>query len=120
MPRKFEERYRQTLRRRVVEDYIKENNRSPSRAQVNELIQNGAIQYPGLNTVGFSSVDFLDIEPDFMKVSSSSDENEFRFSGYDDLISIDQKVDDLLVLVEDTQRGFKATSTRVKKLLRSY
>jgi hypothetical protein len=118
MPRKFEERYRQTLRRRVVEDYIKENNRSPSRAQVNELIQNGAIQYPGLNTVGFSSVDFLDIEPDFMKVSSSSDENEFRFSGYDDLISIDQKVDDLLVLVEDTQRGFKATSTRVKKLLR--
>ena len=118
MARKFEERYRQTLRKRVIQKYVKDTSRSPSRAQVNELMQEGAIQYPGLNTVGFCSVDFLNIEPDFMKPSSASDENVFRSTAYDDLLSVDQKVDDLIEIVEDTQKGFKATSARVKKLLR--
>ena len=118
MPRKFEERYTQALRKRVIKEYIKNNSRSPSKAQVNELMHQGAIKYPGLDSVGFCSVDFLKIEPDFMKVSSAKDENVFRFTGHDDLLAIDEKVDDLIQSVEDTQQGFKATATRVKKLLR--
>ena len=118
MAQKFQERYQETLRKRAVRDFVKETGRSPSRAQVNELMQLGAINYPELDTVGFSSVDLIGKEADFMKESSSSDENVFRLSGYDDLLTIDNKVNDLVDLVEDTQRGFKATSTRVKKLLR--
>lgn len=118
MAQKFQERYQETLRKRAVKDFVKETGRSPSRAQLNELMQLGAINYPELDTVGFSSVDLIGKEADFMKESSSSNENVFRLSGYDDLLTIDNKVNDLVDLVEDTQRGFKATSTRVKKLLR--
>lgn len=117
MPRKFEEQYRKTLRRRVVKKYVQENARSPSRAQVNELMHQGEIDYPGLNLHGFSAVDFVGTDTNFMEESSSSKENVFRESGYDDLVSIDQKAEDLAELIEDGQRSLKATSARVKKLL---
>lgn len=119
MPRKFEERYRQTLRRREIQKYVTSNSRSPSRAQVNELMQLGRLNYPNLDRVGFSSVDLADRETYFMQESSVEDENTFRKSVYDDLYSINLKIDDLNQLVEDSQRGFKATSARVKKLLRA-
>jgi hypothetical protein len=118
MPRKFEERYQRTLRKRLVKKYVKENKRSPSRAQVNELMQRGALQYPNLDSVGFSSVDLIDREPRFMSESSAEDENVFRDSAYDDLVSINGKIEDLAELIEVGQRSFKATSARVKKLLR--
>ena len=118
MPRKFEERYQRTLRKRLVKKYVKENKRSPSRAQVNELMQRGALQYPNLDSVGFSSVDLIDREPRFMSESSAEDENVFRDSTYDDLVSINGKIEDLAELIEVGQRSFKATSARVKKLLR--
>ena len=35
----------------------------------------GALQYPNLDSVGFSSVDLIDREPRFMSESSAEDEN---------------------------------------------
>jgi hypothetical protein len=112
---KFEERYQRALRRRAVADYVRKNKRSPSRAQVFELMHEQNEKFPTVNEVGFSGYELE--KPSFGIPSSSLIENRNRTASNDDMITISKKTDDLIELLEDSFRGFKATANRCNRIL---
>ena len=112
---RFQNPYQVALRNRAIKDYIKENNRSPSEAQIFELVLQYQQRYPEINTVGFSGYDIT--KPNFRKESSSEEESLNRQSFCEDLDVVDEKADQLVDLLEDSFRGFQVTANRCNKLL---
>lgn len=110
-----ENKYEKALKKRAVSDYIKENDRAPSKEQVFELMDQYRVLYPNLNDVGFSGIDTEKIGVKLP--SSSAVENKNRDAFYDDMVVISEKSEELIELLEDSFRGFKATSTRCNKIL---
>jgi len=114
MSRGFKNQYPDALRRRVVIDYISEYSRSPSREQIFELMLQKRASYPDLNSLGFSSYD-IEI-PHHGDESSSSVHNKNRNAVKDDIVVINEKVDELIELLEDSYRAFTTTADKCMKL----
>jgi len=112
---RFEEKYQLALKRRVIEDFVKENQRSPSFEQLNELMRLKNIAYPSVNTRGFTSQDTE--VPYFQIESSASIENVNRKAHFDDINTINEKIIAITELMEDSFRGFKSTCNRANKML---
>lgn len=110
-----ENKYEKALKRRAISDYIKENSRAPSKEQVFELMDRYRLLYPNLDDVGFCGIDTAKVG--VKTPSSSAIENKNRDAFYDDMIVVGEKAEELVELLEDSFRGFKATSTRCNKLL---
>jgi hypothetical protein len=107
--------YRETLRRRAVQRFVKENQRAPTDAELNQLIFTEETAYPTVDSVGISGFDIK--RPRYKGVSSVAMENTNRTAMYDDVITMSKRLDNLLQILEDSHRGFYGTSKRVGKLL---
>lgn len=107
--------YFQTLKRRAVQRFVKENKRSPSEAELKEIVHQERLAYPTVDTVGVSGYD-LD-RPRFKDHSSASLENTNRQAMWDDCLTLNSRLDSLLETLEDSHKGFQGTSRRVGRLL---
>ena len=111
------EPYENALRKRIILDYIKENKRSPSKAAIFELEREYKKKYNNLNTVGFSAIDLE--TPKFNKNSSSSVENANRRSMSEDLSTVEERVSQLMELMDDSFKGFSVTTNRCNRLIKT-
>ena len=108
--------YEKMLRKRIVQDYVKENGRSPSRAALFQLEEEYSKVYPNLDEVGFCGIDFT--KPGFMEASSAKDENKNRRAVRDDLSAIEERIHELGELMEDSYRGYMTTVNRCDRLVK--
>tara|TARA_B100000131_G_scaffold315009_1_gene352750 strand:- start:10180 stop:12201 length:2022 start_codon:yes stop_codon:yes gene_type:complete len=116
MPHHNKEPYEAALKRRVIEDYIKQHKRSPSRAAIFELEREYRKKYKNLDEVGFSAVDLK--TPGFIQNSSASIENTNRRAIKDDLSVVEERIVDLIELMDDSFRGYSATANRCNRLVK--
>jgi hypothetical protein len=107
--------YKNTLRRRAVQRFVKDHQRSPSDAELRNLIAAEEAAYPTVDEVGIVGFDLK--RPKYKDVSSVEIENTNRTAVYDDLTTLSTRLDELLLLLEDSHRGFYATSKRIGRLL---
>jgi len=107
--------YRETLRRRAIQRFVKDNQRSPSDAELNQLVYNVESAYPTVDIVGLSGFD-LD-RPRYKDSSSAIMENKNRTAMFDDVVTLSTRMDQLLLMLEDSHRGFYGTSKRLGRLL---
>ena len=112
---RFEEKYQLALKKRVIKDFVKENQRSPTFEQLNELMRLKNVAYPSVNTTGFSGQDTE--VPGFQDESSVAIENTNRNAHKDDIDTINEKILSITELLEDSFRGFKGTGIRASKML---
>jgi len=106
--------YKETLRRRAVQRFVKENLRSPTEAELRNLIFEEEEAYPTVDEVGISGFDLE--RPRYKDVSSVEMENKNRTAISDDLATASSRLDSLLVALEDSNQGFYATSRRTGRL----
>lgn len=107
--------YDETLRRRAIQDFIKNNKRSMAKAELNQLIYEIEQRYPTVEQVGMVGYDL--VRPHHKEVSSIAVENTNRKAMFDDAITINSKLNKLFQLLEDSYSGFYATSKRIERLL---
>lgn len=107
--------YKNTLRRRAIQAFVQTNQRSPTDAELNRLIAVEEAAYPTVDQVGISGFDMT--RPRHKDESSAAAENVNRKAVFDDLTTLSTRLDALLLLLEDSHRGFYATSRRVGRLL---
>lgn len=109
--------YNTLLKKRIVEDYIKEFKRTPSPATLREKEIEYKKKYPNLDLVGFSTIDIK--HPNFLSVSSSVDENLNRKAMIEDSVAISERIDALAEKMFDTFTGFSVTAHRCNRLIQS-
>lgn len=107
--------YQDTLKRRVVQQYIVENNRSPSPEKLRELIQIELNRRADLDIVGFSSLDIT--KPGLGSESSATEERILRTAIQDDYQTIGKRIDTLSETLEDAFRANKNTFNRIAHML---
>jgi hypothetical protein len=109
--------YERLLKKRIVEDYIRENHRSPSVATIREKEIEYRAKYPNLDLVGFSTIDIK--HPNFLDKSSSAVENKNRKAMSDDSIAVSNRIDILAEKMFDSFTGFATTTHRCNRLIQS-
>ena len=109
------EAYTNTLKAKAVAEFVSENKRSPTESELRVLLWETYQKYSVVDQVGLSGFDIN--KPAFESVSSAEDENQNRYSFYHDLITISERIDGLSQQLEDSFRGFIATSGKTGKLL---
>ena len=116
MPHHNKEPYEAALKRRVIEDYIKAHKRSPTKAAIFELEREYRKKYKNLDDVGFSAVDLQ--TPGFGENSSASIENTNRRAMGDDLATLEEKIVEMMELMDDSFKGYSATANRCNRLIK--
>jgi len=111
------QRYASAIKRRIIQKYLSDNNRSPSPEKLRELISAEIEIRPNLDIVGFSSLDIT--KPRMNTASSISTENLNRAAIQDDYSVIDQRINDLIETLEDCFRAGKNTINKTSKLISS-
>ena len=107
--------YKQKLKERAIAAFIKENSRTPTDAELIDLVLREYKRYPSVDEVGISG---FDIErPQFQEASSAVQENANRVALFDDLTTVAKRIDNLNLLLDDSFRGFKGTVRRTKHSL---
>lgn len=109
------ESYSKTLRRRAIQRFVKENQRSPTDAELNQLVFEEQQAYPTVDLVGVSGFDLK--RPRYKGVSSVEVENTNRVALWDDATTLSERLDNLIQQLEDSHRGFYGTARRVGRLL---
>jgi len=109
------DKYSKALKKRAILDYIRSNSRAPSKEQVFELMNTYTAAYPNIGDIGFSGTDTKKLK--VKEHSSSAVENKNRDAFYDDMVVLGERVEELVELLEDSFRGFKATATRSNRML---
>ena len=107
--------YAKTLRRRAVQRFVQANKRSPTDAELNQLIFEEEKAYPTVDLVGVSGFDLE--RPRFKDLSSAAMENKNRRALWDDALTLGARLDSLIHMLEDSHRGFYGTARRVGRLL---
>lgn len=107
--------YQDTLRRRAIQRFVTNNQRSPTVAELNQLVYIEGKNYPTVDQVGIVGFDIE--KPGFKDHSSVAMENKNRTAMFDDVTTLSARLDDLILMLEDSHRGFYGTSKRVGKLL---
>ena len=105
--------YEDALRRRVILNYFEENDRTPTKEGTFALMEEARKLYPNIDSLGFSAFDAE--VPHYKEVSSAEQTNTNSHAVRDDSLVIKQKIDDLVMLLEDSYRGFTATFNRCMK-----
>lgn len=109
--------YERLLKKRIIEDYIKENHRSPTVATIREKEIEYRAKYPNLDLVGFSTIDVK--HPNFLDKSSSAVENKNRKAMSDDSVAVSNRIDILAEKMFDSFTGFATTTHRSNRLIQS-
>ena len=109
------ESYSKTLRRRAIQRFVRKNQRSPTDAELNQLIFEENQAYPTVDIVGISGFDLE--RPRYKDVSSVEMENKNRTALWDDAVTLSDRMDNLIQELEDSHRGFYGTAKRVGRLL---
>ena len=109
------EAYQDTLKRRAVADFIKANDRGPTLVELADIVAKEQRKFPAVDQVGISGYDIA--KPQFRDSSSVAFENKNRIAVFDDMFTINTRLDDLIELLEDSFRGFQATGRRSNRLL---
>ena len=104
--------YLQTLRARVVQDFVEENDRAPTAEELTELMVEQERIYAEVDNIGISGYDVQ--KPQFEDASSVADENKNRRALMGDLLTISQKIEDLKLSLEDGFRGFQGQAGKPK------
>ncbi len=107
--------YLKVLKKRLVQDFVKINLRSPTPDELDDLLADALVIYSHLDEAGFSSVDI--VTPQFMEESSAAAENKNRRALINDFEAISTKLDDITNLLEDGFRGFASGAERTKRFL---
>lgn len=107
--------YDQALKRRVIEDFVKENDRSPTQEELRVLFDQAKREKPNLNIVGFSGYDVSTVQ--FGAPGSAQVENANRRAVLDDLRALNKHIDGLFVSLEDSFRGFMTNAYRLNRIL---
>lgn len=107
--------YSKTLRRRAVTRFVRQHQRSPTDAELNQLLFEEEQLYPTVDQVGISGFDLG--RPRFKDVSSAAMENTNRKALWDDATTLSTRLDNLIQQLEDSHRGFYGTARRVGRLL---
>jgi len=107
--------YESAFKKRVIQDYVKENSRAPSRAQLFELMREKRREYPGAEQVGFSGQDIT--APVFRDTSSSVAENRNREAVRDDMRVLGSRIEELGEFLEESYRVFIASAARSDQIL---
>jgi hypothetical protein len=108
--------YLKALRAKLIRDYVGENNASPNKHQLTELLRDALLERPTLEEVGFCGTDVTC--PGFRGESSSAVENTNREAFDTDISVLHERLDVLSTQLEDSFRGLRATTDRAMKLLR--
>ena len=114
MIRTSRDHYIVALRKKVILEYIRENGRSPTRAEIIDLMRSARSKYPDIDNLGFSGYDMT--VPSFRDISSSSAHNENNLNVRRDILVVNDKVSEISELIEDHFRAFKATVDKSHKL----
>jgi hypothetical protein len=109
------EPYSSTLRRRAVQRFVRENKRSPTDAELNQLVFEEEQAYPTVDQVGISGFDLQ--RPKYKDTSSAAIENTNRVALWDDATTLGTRLDELIQQLEDSHRGFYGTAKRIGRLL---
>lgn len=107
--------YLSTLRKRDVQKFIAENKRSPTVAELREIINKSIKDYYAVDETGIVAFDL--VKPKFRQESSIEIENNNREAIYLDLMTLNQKLDNLLEIEETAYRASTSTFSRVNKTL---
>ena len=107
--------YQKTLKRRVIQRFVRDNKRSPTETELRELVKREHGAYPSVNQVGISGYDL--VYPQFGKPSSASAENTNRQALIDDVLTLNSRISNIAEKLEDSFRGFYSTARRTSNLL---
>lgn len=107
--------YSESLKRRAVQRFVKDNKRAPTEAELRILVQKEEESYASVDKVGLIGYDLK--KPQFGKASSAADENTNRKAMIDDALTISTRIDNLTELLEGSFRGFYGSTKRVKRKL---
>jgi hypothetical protein len=107
--------YQDTLKRRAIKRFIDKWDRSPTQIELRDLVRREFRRYPSVDEVGISGSDIK--KPQFSTPASASVENTNRHALFDDMTTINTRIDDMVRLLEDGYRGFQATVRRTRRLL---
>jgi hypothetical protein len=108
--------YKDTLKKRAVSRFIKNNNRSPNFEELQDLLIREYRKYPSVDEVGVTGYDSY--KPQYRNASSATLENENRFMLFDDMQTINERLSDITTVLEDSFRGFKNTTKRLSRVMR--
>lgn len=96
--------YKEKLKNNIIFNYIKEHGKAPTREKVFELTRLKQKDYPRIKEVGFSGSEIKG--PEFMTESSAYQHNKNKKAIREDVSVLEQQIDDLTVLMEESFRGF--------------
>jgi hypothetical protein len=108
--------YRDTLKKRVLSRFIRDNGRAPTRLELDDIVTKEQQAYSSVDQIGISGFDIH--KPGYREVSSANAENTNRQAIFDDMFTINTRLNDLVQLLEDSFRGFQGTARRTHGLLR--
>lgn len=107
--------YQRALKRRAIQDFVLENSRSPTQAELLELLRQYRERYPTIDLVGFSGTDTT--KPQFKDESSAANETANRKAVLEDMFVLAERVEELTNQLEDSFRAFDASARRTGRLL---
>lgn len=107
--------YSLALRELAVKNFVTANHRSPSDAELIQLIVDVEKTYYAVDDIGISGFDI--IKPTFRGGSSVVIENKNRQALYCDFMTLNQKLDRLINIEEEAFRGASNTINRANKTL---
>lgn len=102
--------YQSAIRRRAVVDFIRDNRRSPTEAELRELLRLQYEKYSAVDDIGFAGYELN--RPGFSATSSAATENTNRKALADDQRVLRERLEELALLQEEAFRGFFATAAR--------
>ncbi len=107
--------YKNTIKRRLVQSFVKANRRSPTKVELQDLLKTEYEKYSTVDTVGLSGYELQ--APGFSSASSADVENANRNALIDDVSTVNHRLDTLSRQLEMAFRGFVSSSNDSSKTL---
>lgn len=107
--------YKHALKARVVQQFVHEHDRAPSKTELLALMNREEKRYPTLDAGGFAAFDAASLA--FSEPSSALKENALRAAAFDDLQVMNRKLVSLQEQMEMSFRGLYASASRVSREL---
>ena len=108
-------KYSEELKRKNIQEFIKENGYAPSREQIKELEREAYKKYTDLSRYGFSGFDI--IKTKFKQSFSCEDENSNRKTVQRDFLVANRNIEELDDRIEENHLVFNKNFNRISKFL---
>lgn len=105
--------YEQALRRKVIREFARENERAPTRAEILDKIQKLKTIHVNIENKGISGIDLKG--PAFLSESSVALERKNRLAISDDLYALHERVSAISEQLEDDYRSFRVQAAQLRK-----